>query len=177
VHRSIRIPKPEETEDELTQLATAFDLLHGLVDSHVFQRMARALQGGEFSFSQLNALYRLYRFGPQTIAELAEGAALSQTAASRMVERLVQQELVARKEVPTDRRQKRVELTDAGIERLQDLQAFTVHTYAELLREVPREALARLNAILVEIRPHLPTHPLQSDPQPALTGPGGPARS
>ena len=160
MHRGIRIPKPDETEDELIQLGQTFDLLHGLVDSHVFQRLAQALQGGEFTFSQLNALYRLYRFGPQSIAELAQGTGLSQTAASRMVERLVQQSLVDRREVPTDRRQKRVELTEAGIERLQDLQAFTVQTYTSLLEGVPRPALRQLAAALAEVRPHLPAHPL-----------------
>lgn len=163
MHRGIRIPKPEETENELMQLGRAFDLLHGLVDAHVFQRMARALQGGEFTFSQLNALYHLYQFGPQSIAELAQGTLLSQTAASRMVERLVKQGLVDRREVPTDRRQKRVELTDAGIGRLQDLQAFTVQTYANLLESVPRPAQRHLLAALAEVRPHLPNHPLLDD--------------
>ena len=152
--------QPEQNQDELTRLAVAFDHLHGLVASDVFGRMADALQGGEFSFSQLNALYRLYHSGPQTIAELAKGASLSQTASSRMVERLVQNGLVERHEVPEDRRQKRVELTQAGLSRLKDLQAFTISTYARLLTDVPREAQQRLQAILTEIRPHLPTHPL-----------------
>jgi len=156
----ISITKPEATQDELTRLAIAFDHLHGLVANVVLTRMADALQGGEFSFSQLNALYRLYRSGPQTIAELAKGAALSQTASSRMVERLVQNGLAERHEVPEDRRQKRVELTEAGLSRLKELQAVTIQTYAKLLTEVPRDTQQRLQAILTEIRPHLPTHPL-----------------
>ena len=156
----ILIASPEEDQDDLAGLAVAFDHLHGLVDSAVFTRMADALQGGEFSFSQLNALYQLYHSGPQTIADLAKAASLSQTASSRMVERLVQNGLVERREVPEDRRQKRVELTEAGMARLRDLQAFTVKTYAGLLAQVPQDARDRLKAILTEIRPHLPTHPL-----------------
>jgi len=169
MRKGIYIAKPHEALDELTRLGRSFDLLHGLVDHYVFQHMASALRGGEFSFNQLNAVYRLYRFGPQTIAELARGAVLSQTAASRMVERLVQNGLVERKEVATDRRQKRVELTEAGIERLQDLQSFTVRTYADLLKHLPNDVLHRLAAVLTEMGPRLPTHPLQQDqsPQPA----------
>jgi len=157
MRKSIYIAKPHEALDELTRLGRSFDLLHGLVDHYVFQHMASALRGGEFSFNQLNALYRLYRFGPQTIAELARGAVLSQNG------------LVERKEVATDRRQKRVELTEAGIERLQDLQSFTVRTYADLLKHLPDDVLHRLAAVLTEMGPHLPTHPLQQDqsPQPA----------
>lgn len=160
MHRSISIAQPDEAQDELTQLGRAFDLIHGLVDFHVLQRMAYALQGGEFTFSQLHALHRIYRNGPQTIAELAKGLALSQTAGSRMVERLVRVGLVERTELPTDRRSKVVELTEAGVERLRDLQEFTVKTYVDLLERVPPETLGRLAAVLAEVRPHLPTHPL-----------------
>jgi DNA-binding MarR family transcriptional regulator len=167
MQKRIFIATPAEAPDELTRLARAFDHLHGIVDSFVFQRMAYALQGGEFSFSQLHALYCLYRFGPQTIAELAKGGALSQTTASRMVERLVQNGLAERKEVATDRRQKRVELTEAGIERLQDLQSFTVKMYSDLLRQQPEDVLHRLATVLAEMDPGLPIHPLQRD-QPSL---------
>lgn len=160
MHRGISIAQPDEAQDELTQLGRAFDLVHGLVDFHVLQRMAYALQGGEFTFSQLHALHRIYRNGPQTIAELAKGLALSQTAGSRMVERLVRAGLVERNELPTDRRSKVVELTEAGVERLRDLQEFTVKTYVDLLERVPAETLGRLAAVLAEVRPHLPTHPL-----------------
>ena len=166
MQRGIQIAPPDEAQDELTQLGRAFDLLHGIVDNHVFTRMSTALRGGEFSFSQLNALYRLYRFGPQTIAELARGVVLSQTAASRMVERLVQNGLVERNEVPTDRRQKLVELTEAGTERLEDLQAFTVQMYAGLLEPLPQDLRNRLAAVLADMRPYLPTPPLHQDSQP-----------
>ena len=165
MRKGIYIAKPHEALDELTRLGRSFDLLHGLVDHYVFQHMASALRGGEFSFNQLNALYRLYRFGPQTIAELARGVILTQTAASRMVERLVQNGLVERNEVPTDRRSKLVELTEAGRERLQDLQVFTVQMYAALLAPLPPELRSRLAEVLADMRPYLPTHPLQQDPE------------
>jgi len=165
MQRGIQIAPPDTAQDELTRLGRAFDLLHGLVDNQVFMRMSTALRGGEFSFTQLNALYRLYRFGPQTIAELARGVILTQTAASRMVERLVQNGLVERNEVPTDRRSKLVELTEAGRERLQDLQVFTVQMYSALLAPLPPELRSRLAEVLADMRPYLPTHPLQQDPE------------
>jgi len=160
VRQGISIAQPDETQGEPTQLGRAFDLIHGLVDFHVLQRMAFALQAGEFTFSQLHALHRIHRNGPHTIAELAKGLALSQTAASRMVERLVRHGLVERKELPSDRRSKVVELTEDGIAHMQDLQEFTVKTYADLLERVPPELRRRLAGVLAEIRPHLPAHPL-----------------
>lgn len=142
------------------RIGWAFDHLHGLVEAHVFQRMADTLHGGDMSFSQLNAIYRLYRYGPQTIAEIANGADLSHNAASRMVERLVQSGLVERREVATDRRQKRVTLTPTGVEQLRDMQRFTAETYAALLSPVPTQSLRRLAAALEEVRCYLPVHPM-----------------
>lgn len=160
IKSKIHQPKLSETLDERTRLAWLLDHLHGLAAAPVFQRMATTLRDGDMSFSQLNTLYRLYRNGPQTIAEIAKGAAISQNAASRMVEGLVQGGLVERHEVQSDRRQKRVELTLAGVERLQDLQIFTVNTYAELLAQVPASALRHLIEALEEVGEYLPINPI-----------------
>jgi DNA-binding MarR family transcriptional regulator len=152
--------KPAAISKERLAVGWMLDHLHGLVDADVFQHMATALHGGEMSFSQLNAIYRLYRNGPQTIAEIAQGADISHNAASRMVERLVQGGLVERHEVQSDRRQKRVELTGAGVERLRDLQAFTAKTYTRVLSDVPEAVLSRFAEVLEDVRSHLPVHPM-----------------
>ncbi|MCL2895045.1 MarR family winged helix-turn-helix transcriptional regulator [Brenneria tiliae] len=154
------LPASEDVLDECTRLAWMLDHLHGLAAAPVFQRMATTLRDGEMSFSQLNALYRLYRNGPQTIADMARGAAISHNAASRMVEGLVQGGLVERHESQSDRRQKRVELTAAGAERLRDLQIFTVDTYAQLLTPVPACVLRRLFEALEEVSAYLPVNPM-----------------
>lgn len=147
------------------RLGWMLDHLHGLVAAHVFQHMATALHGDDMSFSQLNAIYRLYRNGSQTIAQIAAGADLSHTAASRMVDRLVQAGIVERNEDPANRRQKRVELTGAGVSRLSDLQALTAGSYAELLNQIPEPVLHRFGEVLEEVRSHLPVHPMLDSPR------------
>jgi DNA-binding MarR family transcriptional regulator len=154
----------EELAKERERLGWMLEHLHGLASAPAMQRMAHAMRGGEMSFSQLNAIYQLYRSGPLTIGEIAKGTGLSHNAASRMVERLVQGGLVERNEVPTDHRQKRVELTSAGIERLAILQTTTANTYIALLTQLPVPTLQRLAAVMDEIIPYLPVHPIQKGP-------------
>jgi DNA-binding MarR family transcriptional regulator len=150
-------------EDNKNVLGALFELSHGLVSREVLQYMACTLHGAEMSFSQLNTIFRLNRSGPQTIAQIAEGADLTHNAASRMVERLTQSGLVERREDATDRRQKQVEITKKGIKRLKDLQTVTAKAYASLFVNVPAPLLERLVAALVELRPFLPVHPLARD--------------
>jgi DNA-binding MarR family transcriptional regulator len=147
----------------LKDVSLSLEHLHGLVMGEVFQYLAGALHGGEMTFSQLNTLYRLYRNGPQTVAAVAGGADLSPTAASRMVERLVQAGLVERRENKTDRRQKHIEVTADGIERLKDMQATTMAVYSSLLAKAPGETLGKLATALAGLAPYLPSHPLLLD--------------
>ena len=57
-----------------------------------------------------------------------------------MVERLVQGGLVERRENERDRRQKHIEVTAQGIERLKDMQATTMATYTAILFRAPGES-------------------------------------
>jgi DNA-binding MarR family transcriptional regulator len=133
--------------------------------AEVFQYLAGALHGGEMTFSQLNALFRLYSNGPQTVAAVAKGADLSPTAASRMIERLVRAGLVERRESLSDRRQKHIEVTAQGIDRLRELQARTMGAYGAILAKAPDAVLAQLEAALRSLAPSLPSHPLLLDPE------------
>jgi DNA-binding MarR family transcriptional regulator len=63
---------------------------------------------------QMNVLLRLYYHGASDVSGLIDTMLGSKAAASQMVERLVQQELVERHEAPGDRRAKRVQLTEKG---------------------------------------------------------------
>ena len=141
---------------ELEKLGYALEMIHGLAGAQVLEHIAGTLHGGEMSFSQLNALFRLRWHGPQTIAELAHGADLSHTAASRMVERLVQTGLAVRREGLHDRRQKQVELTPMGADKLERLRQLTAESYISLLAPVPEAITGRLQDVLEEIEPFLP---------------------
>lgn len=131
------------------------DHLHALVATVLFPHMGKALNG-DFSFSQLNTLFLLYKQGACSIAEIAENAAISHNAASRMVDRLVQGEYVTRIEDPQDRRIKKVSLNTAGFNKLKELQIITTDVYDKMLEAVPVELQLQLKDILQQILPYLP---------------------
>src|SRR5512137_2432058 len=78
-----------------------------------FVRFAR--ENG-LSQSQVGALFQLRRRGSCAVSDLADHLGVTSSAASQMLERLVQQGLILRSEDPGDRRMKQVALTDRGEE-------------------------------------------------------------
>jgi DNA-binding MarR family transcriptional regulator len=79
-----------------------------LEDFHTFTHEAG------LTMPQMNVLMRLYYHGPCDMSGLLDTMLSTKAAVSQMVERLVQQGLVARGEVPGDRRARLVSLTDKG---------------------------------------------------------------
>jgi DNA-binding MarR family transcriptional regulator len=161
----MRTDQHAQQVQKLEDLGCALERIHALAAAQVLGHMASILHGGDMSFSQLNALFRLYRHGPQTIAELARNADLSPTAASRMVERLVQAGLVMRQECIQDRRQKKIELTEVGMQKLDSLRRLTAQSYATLLAPVPEETLRRFADAVGDVISSLPSHFPQDLPQ------------
>ncbi len=66
------------------------------------------------SMSQISALFRLYHTGACPISEIGAHLGFTNAAASQMVDRLVRQDLLERVEDLQDRRVKRLSLTPAG---------------------------------------------------------------
>ena len=64
--------------------------------------------------SHLGAIFHMHRAGSCGVTEIGEHLGVSSAAASQMLERLVQQDLVLRTEDPDDRRVKRIVLTEKG---------------------------------------------------------------
>lgn len=79
-----------------------------LEDFHTFTHDAG------LTMPQMNVLMRLYYHGPCDQSGLLDTMLSTKAAVSQMVERMVQQGLVARGEVPGDRRARQVSLTDKG---------------------------------------------------------------
>lgn len=140
----------------LARLGRHCDHLHSLAAAQVFSHMARSMHSVDVSFSQINALFRLYSHGPQRIADLAAGAHLSQCAASRLVERLVGEGLVEKETNRENRREKLVRLSASGLAYLKDLQQKTAAAYEGILRALPPPLAARLLAVLEEVSVFLP---------------------
>ena len=66
------------------------------------------------SMSQIGALFQLSHRGSLAVSEIGGGLGVSNAAASQLLDRLVEQELVTRAENPQDRREKQLILTEKG---------------------------------------------------------------
>lgn len=72
------------------------------------------------SMSQMGALMNIHRHRMCNVSEIGDELGVTSAAASQMLERLVQQELIKRTEDPNDRRAKQIALTDKGYQIIHD---------------------------------------------------------
>jgi DNA-binding MarR family transcriptional regulator len=77
------------------------------------------------SFGQMNLLLHIHYRGPCEVTSVSDLMQMTPAGASQMVERMVQQGLVTRREVPGDRRVRLVHLTDQGCKLV--LESINVH--------------------------------------------------
>ena len=126
--------------------------------------MAYARESG-LSMPQLGALFQLHRRGCSGVTELGDDLGVTSSAASQMLDRLVQQGFVLRSQDPSDRRVKQIILTDKGLQVLrQSIRARLGWLYdlAETLSDSEKEAtIAALN-ILIDRANHL-SQPVEPD--------------
>jgi DNA-binding MarR family transcriptional regulator len=85
-----------------------------VVMAHVIQDFMRFMKQHGLSTPQINALMYIYHAGECQVSDIGALAEASNAAASQLVERLVQQDLVERKEDPANRRTKILRLTEKG---------------------------------------------------------------
>jgi DNA-binding MarR family transcriptional regulator len=110
----------------------------------------------DLSFTQLKALCVLEADGEErSVKALGESLGVSLPAMSRAVDGLFERGLVDRKEDPTDRRMKRVLLTQEGRKAPQALNAARLSALQELIGELAEDearALARALTLIIERR-------------------------
>jgi len=99
------------THDEHVEQAHA--LFRHLVQA-ALGRLATMWGDQGLSLSQIRLLLALAHYGPTTIGQLADHLRIGQSAASLLVERVVQAHLAERTDDPADRRRALVRLTEAG---------------------------------------------------------------
>lgn len=123
--------------------------------SYILQRSAgetlRVMCEAGLSMPQMVALHLLGKCGELTISALAGKLRLSLAATSHLVERMVQQQLVARSEDATDRRQKQVVLTPAGRALIERLVLARMAETGPLLTALPPDLRGQLEAVLEQI--------------------------
>lgn len=81
---------------------------------HSMRNFLRYARESGLSLSHLGAIFHIHRAGSCGVTEIGDYLGVTSAAASQMLDRLVEQGLVARTEDPEDRRVKRIELTAEG---------------------------------------------------------------
>jgi DNA-binding MarR family transcriptional regulator len=110
------------------------------------------------SMSQLGALFHIHRRGSSGVTDLGDDLGVTSSAASQMLERLVQQELILRSEDPSDRRVKQIIMTDKGLHILQEsirARQGWLSDLAETLSDSEKEAIIAALNILIDKANHL----------------------
>ena len=87
---------------------------------HSMRNFLQYARENGLSMSQVNTLFHIHRRGGCSVTEVAENLGVTNAAASQMLERLVQQELILRTEHPMDRRTKQLVLTEKGVNTVQE---------------------------------------------------------
>jgi MarR family transcriptional regulator for hemolysin len=72
------------------------------------------------TMAQFGAMLRIYHKGACGVSDIGSDLGVTNSAASQMLERLVQLKLVTRSEDPSDRRVKQIVLTDKGRQIIQE---------------------------------------------------------
>lgn len=128
---------------------------------HDFNHYTRSVG---LSLVQMTVLIHLYYQGPSEVTNFCEMLQITPAGASRMIERMVQQGMVQRAEIPGDRRVRMVSLTGQGrqvvLESIAARQAWVEQLVAGLSEE-EGERVAQALQILNERAGKLEIHPIQ----------------
>ena len=88
--------------------------------ARIIQEFMQFMHQTGLSTPQINALLHIYHAGECQLSEIGALTDSSKPAASQLVERLVQQGLVERSEDPSDRRNKKLRLTEKSLGLIQN---------------------------------------------------------
>lgn len=105
---------------------------------------------GEITPSLAQCLQYIYLHGPSPIRKIAAGLSVSDPAASQLVDRLVQRNLVTREHSKEDRRLARISLTDEGLTLVEEARAARIQWLREILDKMPAERRSNLVDTLEE---------------------------
>jgi DNA-binding MarR family transcriptional regulator len=112
------------------------------------------------SMSQIGALFRIHRV-TCGVSDLGDNLGITKAAASQMLDRLVQQELILRTEDPNDRRSKKIILSEKGCQTLQDsmdARQEWLNELAVILSPSEKEQIISALNILIQRTKQIETH-------------------
>ena len=115
------------------------------------------------SMSQLGALFHIHRRGSSGVTDLGDHLGVTGAAASQMLERLVQQELILRSVDPRDRRVKQIILTAKGLQVLREsirARQSWLYDLSETLASPEKETITAALNVLID-RAHQLAQPIE----------------
>jgi DNA-binding MarR family transcriptional regulator len=140
--------------------------LIGAMMSHIHRRSAgdtlAVLNDAGLTMAQLVALHALEHAGGRSVGSIGGCLGLSPATTSHLVDRLVQEGLVERREDPGDRRQKRVEITATGRRLVARVESTRTREFASVLSQLSPELRRQLAEILVRVNEELAALPQES---------------
>jgi len=124
------------------------------------------------SMSQLGALFQIHHRESSGVTDLGDKLGVTSSAASQLLDRLVQQGLILRSEDPSDRRAKQLELTEKGRRMLREgiraRQSWLVELAAALSEREKEDVTVALK-LLLDKASHLGP-PVECDRYPLAEG-------
>ena len=103
-------------QNDVDEYAARWETLLGQITSRLDQALGKAIEHTGLSTSQCRALLFLLDHDRSTMSALSSGLAISLSAATGIVDRLLKKKLVERSRDETDRRVVRVRLSNTGRE-------------------------------------------------------------
>ncbi len=131
---------------------------------HSMRNFIRYAKENGLSLSQCGALIHLHHIGSAGVTDLGDHLGVSSAAASQMLDRLVQQDLILRSEDPGDRRVKQIVLTAKGQRIMEEGICARVSWLADVFNMInpsEKEQIARALDTLIEkaTQLHSPNEP------------------
>ncbi len=132
------------------------DILHKWVETFIHQSFSDFLCYGkrhDLSMSQISVLFQLGHFKVSTVSQIADNLGITSAAVSQMLDSLVRQGLVTRREDPGDRRMKKIELSAKGREMIEEIMRAKKHwfkTLSERMNPAERSIVREGLKILIE---------------------------
>jgi len=101
------------------------------------------------TMAQLGAMFHIHQKGACGVSDIGSDLGVTNSAASQMLERLVQLRLITRSEDPTDRRVKQIVLTDKGRQILQESSRANQDWLEDLVQTMAADEQVQVRSALV----------------------------
>ncbi|MHC4414604.1 MAG: MarR family winged helix-turn-helix transcriptional regulator [Planctomycetota bacterium] len=117
----------------------------------LLEEQLHEISGRRLTFAQLKLLNLVAFAGDHTISEVAAFLGVSAAAASKAVDRLVQQNLLRRSQAESDRRATHLSLTELGCQLLAQIEAAKFRALESVFGRLPPQELRRMVGALNDL--------------------------